>query len=137
MDNVMYDLKIQVSASNTMAEFLDFINYSALVDLELRRGGGDFTWSRSGEATTFSRLDRFLISVDWAVSWPNLIQKTLPHCVSDLYPICLEKLVVHKGKPPFRFENMWLQADGFTTPVNNWWNQFEVMGMLAKSLQGN
>jgi len=39
MYNVMYDLKIQVSASNTMAAFLDFINYSALVDLELEGGG--------------------------------------------------------------------------------------------------
>ena len=37
MYNVMYDLK--VSASNTMAAFLDFINYSALVDLELEGGG--------------------------------------------------------------------------------------------------
>lgn len=36
----MYDLKSQVSASDAMAEFLDFINYFALVDLELRGGGG-------------------------------------------------------------------------------------------------
>jgi len=39
-----------MSASNNMPEFHDFINYSALVDLQLR--GGDFPWSRSSEATT-------------------------------------------------------------------------------------
>jgi len=47
---------------NTMQEFHDFINYSALVDLHLR--GGDFTWSRSGEDAICSRLDCFLVSLD-------------------------------------------------------------------------
>jgi len=32
--------------ANTMSEFHEFINYSALVDLPLR--GGEFTWFRSG-----------------------------------------------------------------------------------------
>ena len=49
--------------SNATAEFLDFINQSALVDLTLR--GGDFTWSRSGTDSVASRLDRFFVSVDW------------------------------------------------------------------------
>ena len=52
-----------VCPSNAMAEFRDFINQSALVDLPLR--GGDFTWSRSGDDSVASRLDRFFVSVDW------------------------------------------------------------------------
>ena len=43
--------------------FQDFINYSALLDLPLK--GGDFTWSRSGDESVCSRLDRFLVSADW------------------------------------------------------------------------
>ena len=48
---------------NTMLEFHDFINYSSLEDLPLR--GDEFTWSRSGRDVVFSRLDRFLVSLDW------------------------------------------------------------------------
>ena len=54
---------------NTMQEFYDFINYFALVDLPSR--GGDFTWSRSGGDAICSRLDRFLVSLDWEEQFPN------------------------------------------------------------------
>ena len=43
---------------NTIQEFHDFINYSALVDLPLR--GGDFTWSKSGGMLFFR---------GWTASW--------------------------------------------------------------------
>jgi len=45
-----------VGSSNTMAEFRNFINASALMDPPLR--GGDSTWSRSGDEVVCSRLDR-------------------------------------------------------------------------------
>ena len=52
-----------VCPSSAMAEFREFINQRALVDLPLR--GGDYTWSRSGVDSVASRLDRFLVMVDW------------------------------------------------------------------------
>ena len=78
-----------MSASNAMLEFHDFINCSALVDLDLR--GWELTWSRSGEATTCSRLDHSLISIDWKESWPTFIQKRLHRPLSNHYLICLKK----------------------------------------------
>ena len=51
-----------VCPSNAMAEFRDFINHRALMDLPLR--GGDFTWSRSGVESLTSRLDRFIVSLN-------------------------------------------------------------------------
>ena len=66
-------------------------------------------------------LDCFLIFVDWEETWRDFIQKRLSCPLSDHYPICLEKLVAHRGKSPFRFENIWLHAEGFTTLINNWW----------------
>ena len=48
---------------NTMLEFYDLINYSALVDLPLR--GSDFIWSRSGGDAACLRLDCILVSLDW------------------------------------------------------------------------
>ena len=54
---------------NTMVEFHDFINYATLVDLPLRRG--DYTRSRSGGEAVRSRLDRFLVSLDWEEYFPT------------------------------------------------------------------
>ena len=59
-----------------MQEFHDFINYSALVDLPLR--GGEFTWSRSGGEAVYSKLDRFLVSVEWEKQFPDSLQNRLP-----------------------------------------------------------
>jgi len=69
---------------NTMLEFHDFINYSALVDLPLR--GGEYTWSRSGGETVCSRLDRFLVSLDWEEHFPDSLQTRLPRPLSNHFP---------------------------------------------------
>ena len=116
------------TTSNTMGDFLDLINHSSLIDLPLR--GGDFTWSRSGSSTSCSKLDRFLIYEDWEDLWPHFVQKRLPHPLSNHYPITLEKLVVNRGKTPFRFENMWLHAESFSS-LKNWWIILRWMGMPA------
>jgi len=85
--------------SNAMAEFRDFINQSALMDLPLREG--DFTWSRSGDDSVASRLDRFFVSVDWEEFFPYMIQKRIARPLSDHFPICLEISVCVRGKSPF------------------------------------
>ena len=77
-----------VSPSNSIEEFHNFINSCALVDLPLQ--GGDFAWSRSGEVPASSRLDRFLISLEWEDHFNDAIQKRLPQPLSDHFPICLE-----------------------------------------------
>ena len=73
---------------NTMLEFHDFINYSALVDLPLR--GGEFTWSRSGGGAVCPRLDRFLVSLDWEEQFSESLQCRLPRPLSDHFPVKLE-----------------------------------------------
>jgi hypothetical protein len=35
---------------------------------------------------------------------------------------------VRRGRIPFWFENMWLQAKGFVEQVNRWWESYSVEG---------
>ena len=114
-----YERNTGVCPSNAMAEFRDFINQRALVDLPLK--GGDFTWSRSGVDSVASRLDRFLVSLDWEDFFPEMVQKRMARPFSDHFPICLETLSPFRGKPPFRFENMWLESEGFSDLISEWW----------------
>lgn len=60
---------------SSMEEFADFIQVASLVDLPL---GGDYTWTknRQGEANIQRRLDRFLISKDWDITFPFPHQKS-------------------------------------------------------------
>ena len=50
--------------SPAMNEFSDFIAKMGLLDLPLE--GGLFTWSNNREISAKSRIDRFLVSSEWA-----------------------------------------------------------------------
>ena len=89
---------------NTMLEFHDFINYSALVDLPLR--GDDFTWSGSGGDAVCSRLDRILVSLDWEEQFSYSFQTRLPRPLSDHFPITLERAKLERGNVPFKFSKL-------------------------------
>ena len=101
---------------NAMAEFRIFINQRALLDLPLREG--EFTWSRSGVGAVASRLDRSHVSIDWEQLFPESVQRRMARPFSDHFPICLEFLLSARGKNPFRFENMWLEFEGFSDLIS-------------------
>ena len=42
--------------------------------------------------------------------------------------------MVNSGKTPFRFENMWLQTEGFSSLIKNYWDHFRWMGKPALQL---
>jgi len=94
-----HERSLGLSPSNSIEEFHNFINCYTLVDLPLQEG--DFTW-----VPTSSRLDHFLISLDWEEHFTDAIQKRLPRPLSDHFPMCLENGKSQRGKIPFKFENM-------------------------------
>ena len=110
-------------------EFEDFINYTALLDLPLK--GGDFTWSRSEDESLYSRLDRFLVSVDWEELFSYMFQKRLPRLISNHFPICLETTRLERGRTPFKFENMWLKFEEFSDIIKEWWGEAHVDGFAS------
>ncbi|XP_059436099.1 uncharacterized protein LOC132169027 [Corylus avellana] len=114
------------SLDSAMMSFSDFISEQGLMDLPL--AGGACTWSVSQDPPLWSRIDRFLVSPELEAWFPGVRQKRLPRLCSDRFPIILELGEVSQGKRPFRFENMWLKADGFVALVKQWWDSYEFQG---------
>jgi endonuclease/exonuclease/phosphatase family metal-dependent hydrolase len=79
--------------------FADFIFEQGLVDLPMI--GGRITWSNRRAR---SRLDRFLISIDWEERFPEVCQKRLPRVLSDHFPVMLACGIGRRGRIPFRFK---------------------------------
>jgi hypothetical protein len=106
--------------------------------MDLPLAGGVSTWSNS---LSWSRLDQFLVSPEWDLRYPGLVQKKLLHICSDHTPILLTKGGMQSGKHSFKFENMWLREEGFVEKVRDWWGSFSFVGtpsfVLAKKLQAH
>ena len=80
--------------------------------------GGLFTWSGGLNNQRMERLDKFLISNDWDLSFGGTTRSLLPRPISDHFPVLLEGGGELDGGPlPFRFENMWLKADDFKDSI--------------------
>jgi endonuclease/exonuclease/phosphatase family metal-dependent hydrolase len=109
-----------------MHGFSDFISSCGLRDIPLE--GGLFTWSNNRVNVAMSRIDRFLYSDEWDDLFPSILQKRLPRILSDHFPIVLECGDFSRSRRPFRFENMWLKADGFKERVKEWWNSYTFYG---------
>uniref|UniRef100_A0A2N9I916 Reverse transcriptase domain-containing protein n=1 Tax=Fagus sylvatica TaxID=28930 RepID=A0A2N9I916_FAGSY len=90
--------------------------------------GGVFTWSNNREISSMSQLDRFLFTADWNEGFVHFSQKRLVRLSSDHFPVLLECGTIQRRSRPFRFENMWLKAEGFEDLVKEWWESYSVIG---------
>jgi len=112
--------------TRAMENFSETILDLGLMDLPLR--GAQYTWSRGTGLLQASRIDRFLISSEWNDSFKTIKQVALPRVISDHKPLMLECGEWDSSSSYFKFENMWLQAEGFLDSVKNWWSSYEVEG---------
>jgi hypothetical protein len=85
--------------------------------MDLPLSGRVSTWSNN---MSWSRLDHFLVSLEWEFNYPGLMQKKLLQVCSDNAPILLMRDCLQHGKSSFKFENMWLKEEGFVDKVRNW-----------------
>lgn len=76
------------SVSPAMRDFDDWIILHDLVDLPLIRV--DFTWSNTHAIPVMSRLEQFLVSIDWLDPFPDCIQRALARVALDQFPLLLE-----------------------------------------------
>lgn len=66
------------------------------------------------------RIDRFLISKDWKIHFPGVVQFVLARPVLNHFLILLEWGGLRSEPTPFKFENIWLKEEAFKTVLRSW-----------------
>lgn len=107
-----------------METFSDTIQDLGIIDLPLQ--GAQFTWSRGDNNQ--QKIDRFLISPEWSDSFKAVRQIAMPKVISDYRPILLERSDWDATPSYFKFENMWLEVEGFLDKLKNWWQNYNFNG---------
>ncbi|XP_075103406.1 uncharacterized protein LOC142177993 [Nicotiana tabacum] len=109
-----------------MGNVFDIIGELEVVDPPLT--GGMYTWSKGENHDCSSIIDRFLFYVEWDEEFSNIKQSLLPRINSDHCPILLIYRDWEFSKSYFKFENWWMEIDGFKERVEGWWNSFQIHG---------
>lgn len=90
-----------------MSEFNDLIRDLQLIDVPLLNR--DYTWCNKQPAPLFSKLDRCLLSPEWALMFPSITLTAMEMIVSDHVPLLLQYKTPPTKKAPFRLEKFWFQ----------------------------
>ncbi|KAJ0492289.1 putative RNA-directed DNA polymerase [Helianthus annuus] len=107
------------------SNFNAFIFEADLIEFDIR--GRCFTW-QSEKGNKLSKLDRFLVNLDFFNKWPEAHVQALPRLWSDQCPIVLSTKPINFGARPFRVFNSWLGKEGFTEVVEEACNSFSAPG---------
>ncbi|XP_074305473.1 uncharacterized protein LOC141640663 [Silene latifolia] len=114
---------------NELRDFRHCVNYCEVTYIQAH--GSFFTWNNKHEPDTrvFSRIDRFLVSIDWMFLYPDsyayfMNEGTFDHCPC----ICYRKVDAPTRKSSFRYFNMWSLAPNFQSIIQMEWAK-EVKGV--------
>ncbi|KAK8993498.1 hypothetical protein V6N11_033593 [Hibiscus sabdariffa] len=97
--------------SFSMHVFKEFVGNMQGIDLPLC--GGAFTWCNNRDPPTFVRLDRFIVTADVILKFPNISQVLLTKALSDHNAILIHSALFNWCLKPFKFFNYWLRKEGF------------------------
>ncbi|GAU48878.1 hypothetical protein TSUD_406570, partial [Trifolium subterraneum] len=97
--------------------FNRFIDDNYLIDLPLC--GRKFTWFK-GDGLTMSRLDRFLLSGEWCLTWPNCTQVARMRGLSD-HSLVLTVYEEDWGPRPSRMLKCWKDVPGIKLALKDWY----------------
>lgn len=86
-----------------------------------------FTWANFQDSAIHSRIDRFLVSIEWIQKLkPN--QWGLPRSISDHCPIMIAEDSRDWGPKPFRFMDAWLSNPKCMTLAKKAWTECPAQG---------
>lgn len=103
-----------------MNQFRQFINDVELHELHLR--GRLYTWSNERDNPTLERQDRVFATEEWVHAFPNHDLAALSTECSDHAPLVLKTNCSLPHFKRFRFENFWLNCEGYLQVVEEAWN---------------
>ncbi|KAH1229061.1 hypothetical protein GmHk_10G028908 [Glycine max] len=101
---------------------------------EVRSIGRMFTWFRPN-GSAMSKLDRFFLSENWLVQWPDTTQFVLDRNFSDHCPILLRSKIIDWGPKPFKIMDWWMQDKGFQNMVALKWSNYHPSGWGGYTLK--
>ena len=105
---------------NDIFIFNDIISSVGLLEIPLK--GRNFTWSNMQQNPLLERLDWVFSSTLWTVDYPNTIVLPLTRNICDHGP-CVVKIDTKIPKSPiFKFENYWVEMEGFFDIVQAVWS---------------
>ncbi|XP_057248909.1 uncharacterized protein LOC130590477 [Beta vulgaris subsp. vulgaris] len=91
--------------------------------MEVKVSGQFFTWNnkQEGRDRVFCKLDRVMGNDGWITDWQHTEVANLPEGEFDHCPLVIRSFVNESKKKPFRFFNMWCQAEQFQEIVRQGW----------------
>ena len=89
-----------LSAMIHFSQFIDEIDY-----MDLPMSGSKFIWCSNRRDPSYSKLDRFLISLEFFLVFQNFVQQSLPRSLSNHNTVRLMVDAVNWGLKPFKFFN--------------------------------
>lgn len=102
--------------------------------LELPLKGRSFTWSNMQDCPLLQQLDWFFTSVSWSATYPKTLVKPLARLISDHVPCVVQIGTTIPKADIFRFENFWVEHEGFFELVSSFWSNHGDDSDAAKNL---
>ena len=100
--------------------FNEIIGHLVLLELPIR--GRAFTWSNMQDSPLLEQLDWFFTSIDWISVYPMTEVAPLAWTASAHVPCVVTIKTSIPKSNLFRFENYWLELEGFMDCVAKSWN---------------
>lgn len=117
---------------NDMMIFNSIISNLGLLELPLK--GRAYTWSNMQNYPLLEQLDWFFTSVSWTASYPSTLVKPLARVIFDHIPCVVQIQTSIPKADLFRFENFWIEHEGFYQLVSSVWNNHGSDFDAAKSI---
>ncbi|XP_056691817.1 uncharacterized protein [Spinacia oleracea] len=124
--NALMEIKDRIGGPVRLGDIQAMRNCMVHCNLStIKTVGRQYTWNnkQEGEARVFSRIDRVLANASWLDLFPTAEANYLPEGEFDHSPMLL---CFHKNvnlKRPFRFFNMWANAENFIDVVQTNWEK--------------
>jgi mannosylglycoprotein endo-beta-mannosidase len=100
--------------------------FNSIIDVnglkEIRLLGRQFTWANNLPDPTFEKLDRVLVTAEWDQAFPLAVVTGMNRDISDHVPLLLKYGATPPHSNSFRYENCWMEREGFVDIVKETWN---------------
>jgi hypothetical protein len=105
---------------NAIFLFNELISHLGLLELPLK--DRSYTWSNMQQNPPLVQLDWFFSTPNWTSVYPNIVVIPLAKPTSDHVPcvVTIDTVIPHANI--FRFENYWVEQQGFMECVSATWD---------------